>query len=469
MYAFVALSLLVVYGWNYIRALHATRVGHQTILNLQIPIEILPVVAWVLLCGILVHSEALPGTRPYWLVRPLRWQDLACAKSLLLTLLVAVPLWFVQMAFVASSGFSPWENAGAVFWNSILTGLVCLLPVAVLTSISRNIGELIFWILGIATGVIVIHQFVTGFPDGLRWVTNAVTIVTGVFGGIAILVWQYATRRTRAGHVAVISLSLLLASFEFWPHRLWYAIQRAASPAVVSEQTAQLHADMAQMVWHPQSFTGARPRLKPSFEIPLRIEGLQEGWTVALNGWSAIRVQAGTERLQQVDIYSPPLWLGNRDSQKTILELNPDFARSHQHDAIDIDLTFELTIYTAPKYQPIPINGDSFVPELGRCRSDASDALFIDCHFVLGAGSHVRGFWAKGIPAKGSPQVLTLDEDRSPVLLTPTLHPISFLIGGFSARSSYEGKDIVIESQRPIAHVQRKVELRGIQITKYAR
>jgi hypothetical protein len=130
-YAAVGLGLLLVSAWNFSRLLAAERMAQFSLINIQVPVDALLLVAWGLLSGVLVLAETIPGVRQHWLARPVRWQDLLCAKALLLVLVAALPLIVVHLSLVVSRGFSLGEHALAVSWNALLTVLACTLAIAV--------------------------------------------------------------------------------------------------------------------------------------------------------------------------------------------------------------------------------------------------------------------------------------------------------------------------------------------------
>ena len=87
-YAAAALCLLLLNQWRFSGILSAGRGWQIKIVNTLFPVDALLVVSWGLLCGALVLTESIPGVRQYWLARPIRWQSLLAAKTLLLSLLV---------------------------------------------------------------------------------------------------------------------------------------------------------------------------------------------------------------------------------------------------------------------------------------------------------------------------------------------------------------------------------------------
>ncbi|MFN0105044.1 MAG: hypothetical protein ACKV2U_23540 [Bryobacteraceae bacterium] len=461
-YVAAATVLLILWAWSFNGFLAVHRGGFLG------PVDGVLILAWALFCAVLMHGERLPGERQYWLTRPIRWQNLLQAKTLLLLAAVVAPVALVHSWVIVSRGFPLLENLGGIVWNALLLGMACLVPVAVVASISRNLQQLILWALGISAGALALRQFLVGFPQEMRWVPNAVTIALGVLAGAAIVIWQYATRRTVSGRVVVVAYFLLLATIDFWPVSIWYAVQRAASPTRVDDSVARLKVDEGQLVWHRFRIGDGRAQ-RSYLYIPLRVEGLPEGWSVELNGWGAVYVEAGIENDRYATGTHRALLEGEGAARSISLAISPDFAERHPYDPMDISISAELTVYEAPRHFSMSVDEEATIPGIGRCRSQVVGFLSIDCQSVFEGRLRVAGQWATGTQAKGSLVVLSREEERSPIRLVPSIHPISFIWGGFGARSDYSSGRISISTRKPVAHVQRKIELRGIRLAEITR
>src|SRR6266536_3025901 len=54
----------------------------------------------------LIHAEAIPGDRQFWITRPYRWKSLLAAKLLFMLTFVNLPILLAQFGIVAAGGFS---------------------------------------------------------------------------------------------------------------------------------------------------------------------------------------------------------------------------------------------------------------------------------------------------------------------------------------------------------------------------
>lgn len=454
-YASIGFGLLLVSAWNFLRLLAADRLGQFSLHSIQVPADALLLVAWGLLSGMLVLAERIPGVRQHWLARPVRWQNLLCAKALLLVLVAVVPLTAVHLTLVASRGFSLGEHALAVSWNALLIVLVCTLAIAVFASVSRNLQELVLWTL-VAGGAafVSLTSVLVGprpGPDELGPVVSTAIVLVGVAGGLGILVWQYATRRTWPGRIAVVALCALLFSMDFWPRSCWYAIRRAQTAQQVGEQVGVLSVDSGNVRWSPNWLPGNRGAIGDKIGLALRIDGVPENWVLEANGWSSIELRTssgGVPSINLNDVYG-----SIKDKSFGVTFTLPyEFAERHRSDSLDITMTGEFAVYGPPETHSMKVDSEQFIPGLGRCRSTAQTELLVDCQTVLQPKMRVIGRW-------GTAVIFGCREDRAPLARMP----ISFLGGGISATSTFDSKDIVFEVRKPLAYVQRRVEVRGLR------
>jgi hypothetical protein len=469
MYSAAAAALLLIFVATFQVAVRMRIDSMLSLFRLQNPINYVLVASWALLCGAVIHAEALPGHRPYWLTRPVRWQHLLRAKSLLLIALVAVPMAGVHFWMIASRGLPVLEELGALVWNALLLAIVCLVPVAVVASVTRNLQQLILCILGI-TGGIVALRLVQSYPNDsqLLWVPTAVSVVAGTAAGVAILVWQYATRNSKAGRIAAIAYFLALASLELWPTSVWYALQRAASPVTVDQTVGRLTPIESGLTWH--RFRSAESRtLSGTLEIPLRVEGLPEGWSVELNTWSHLRIVAGDETVRESALSARPHLLGAGLDRSFSVGLSPAFADRNSHHAMDVSITSELTLYGPAQQFDMDVQDEKTIPGLGRCRSQTGEMLSIACESVFESNSRATADWTTGTPGKPPLTLMRQAESRVPFRLIPTMHPLALSVGGFGAKSDYSNGRIVISTRKPMAYVQRTIDLHGIRLDQIER
>ncbi len=374
---------------------------------------------WMISTGILWLREPLPGQRAYWFARPLRWQDLLRAKSLVVAVAIFLPILATHAIVVAANGLPVAANLPALAWNAAMIIALYILPVAVLAAISRNLQQLILWVLAVfAAGILVTQAY--PMSGKTYFVANTVTNALNIVALLAILIWQYRTRATRAGRIVVIALTLLLRTLPIWvPDPVWFAFQRAFSPT---------HA--VQLAVEPGS--------RPDQTLSIRFAGLSPGETAVITA-----VHGATAFL-------PPRPITDTGPREVTF-------RHPLHSSV----TAEITVYGPPLTLPAAIGESIEIPGYGRCRSWSDGYLQILCHGVTGFAARLDAQWSAGDLTPDSSSVLAYAPDLW--ALGPALTPVTRAAGGSGGKSVYRKGRVFYNLRKPIAHVQRRIELTGIR------
>jgi len=463
-YLAAALLLLIAGGWNLVRMINAAFDSRVALTPVQNAVATLGVAAWLLFFGVLLLAEPLPGLRQYWLTRPIRWQSLLGAKSLMLAAGSVLPVFIVHCVIVLSRGLPLFEHLGAILWNAALFSFLCFLFVATLASVSRNLQQLILWALALGFILILSTQLAFGHAASPVWVVGEAALLLAIVGGIAIVLWQYATRQTRAGRIALVVLTLFIASMQSWPRSFWFSVQHALSPVKVDAAVGQLFVDPSRS-WLDLAYRGGRTAGSGQLTLDLRIENLPEGWTAELDGWSDISVTAEGETDRGPFIFQTLTLDGSGQQRSFRVPMNEAFVQKHRGKLADISIMTELALYGPPQEFVMASSATTEIPGFGRCQAETIALLLITCESILDPSYRVKGQWAKDKPQPNSPVVLTTRENRSPTRLSPSMYPIELVRGGFGATSDYSQGNIHISLRKPMAYVQRRLEARGIKLS----
>lgn len=387
--------------------------------NMFVDVETVVPVAWMIATGVLWQREPLPGQRAYWFARPVPWQDLLQAKWLVVTVAIFLPILATHAVILAANGLPVAPNLAALTGNAAMIIALYILPVAVLAAITRNLQQLILWVLGIfAAGILQMQVYQT--PTETYEVASTVTNALNIIALVAILIWQYRTRATRAGRIAVIALTLFLRTLPIWvPDAAWFALQRAFSPA---------HA--VQLAVEPGSVPGQT--------LSLRFAGLGPGETAVITA-----VHGATA-------FFPPRPITDTGPREVTF-------RHPLHSSV----TAEITVYGAPLTAPAAIGQSIDLPGYGRCQSWSDGYLRILCDGVSTFAGRLDAQWSAGIPTPDSPSVLSYKPRRS--ALDPVLTPVVPVAGGSTSSSVYSKGRVFYHLRKPIAHVQRRIDLTGIR------
>jgi hypothetical protein len=162
-------------------------------------IGLLPVSWWLLTVSV-IHAEAIPGDRQFWLTRPYSWKSLLGAKIAFLVVTIGPPMVISDAVILHSQGFPVASNAGGILWHMVLRFLLFIVPAIVLASLTRTMAAFIVSALGAVLAIFLGAGFMSAegimLWEGWGWVSVAIATIA--------LIFQYA-RRSRIGLALAIS------------------------------------------------------------------------------------------------------------------------------------------------------------------------------------------------------------------------------------------------------------------------
>ena len=446
-YGAAALAVLIVNTANFARVLASRGPTQDAALGVQVPLDWLLAITWALYYGVVLLGDAIPGTRQHWISRPLRWQSLLAAKLLLLPLF-ALPVAAAHLAQLSLRGFPLADHAAPVIANAFWLVFAGLLPVAALASLCRNLQQLALWILATAAAVLALQQWDAALPTDVQGVVDDVTIAAAVLGCAAILVWQYATRRTASARVATVALAIVLATLPHWPAALWRTLIHTTNNPVTLALSPPI-------VWSGRGLS-----------VPLHAGNLSPQSVLKRNDWLvhiSTRETATTE-VSTSDSYE----FGH--AGELFLSTPSGFLTSHSAEPVNVDITGEFTVFSEPRHETIPAQGERLLPGIGHCRSWIDKLQIIECQSVLGAANRLEivPVWAIGHAPNVKASALAASSEQAPLGLVPHLHPITLLSGDIFVNWSFKDAGIHLRTRTPIAHIQRSLQLRGIKLDDFS-
>jgi hypothetical protein len=166
--------------------------------------NLIPLLEWTacwVLVVLLIQQERLVGHDPYWLARPIAWQDLLSAKALFIVAAV-VPVWICHRALWFSGDLS----SVAQFT------LLLVLPAAAFACVTSNLGQSV---LGFAATVLALSVLA---PMAMFWPghTSAADAIVAAAVSLAVILLQYSRRRENLARaillagIAALVVSMLL-------------------------------------------------------------------------------------------------------------------------------------------------------------------------------------------------------------------------------------------------------------------
>jgi hypothetical protein len=175
---------------------------------------------WIIgtyLIVMVIHAEAIPGDKLFWLTRPYRWQSLLAEKLIFLFLFVSLPPAILMFVVLQNAGFATLSILSSLLVWEVLIFLVWILPVAALAAITDKLTSFLIALLFVGAVASAVPGLVSpgpGLPRPVAWVPPAVIALILVLGAIGILYIQYKGRRTvlgRASAAGIVVLGVLVS------------------------------------------------------------------------------------------------------------------------------------------------------------------------------------------------------------------------------------------------------------------
>lgn len=170
---------------------------------------LLPIGWWFLISRV-IHAEALPGARQFWMTRPYEWRSLLSAKAMFVIAFANLPMLLADVIILRAFGFQ---------LRPLLTGLLCkqvmitaafLLPSAALAVLTTGIVQVLLVLMAIAVGFVAftwldIQLIGSTLLIGVLWFRWFLCAISGSLAALFIVIVQYWKRRT----VMSVAASLL--------------------------------------------------------------------------------------------------------------------------------------------------------------------------------------------------------------------------------------------------------------------
>ena len=164
----------------------------------------------------LVQDESLVGDQQFWITRPYKRRSLLGAKLFFIVVCIALPFAAMQGYLLLHAGLHLFAAAPDLLLNLFYLGLLTWLPP--LWPNGRDLRPpspraLMYPIIGAFVAVFVFALVVTLHTRAQRITppnVDAIVYTLAALTVIAILAWQYTTRRTGIARIALISAAVLV-------------------------------------------------------------------------------------------------------------------------------------------------------------------------------------------------------------------------------------------------------------------
>jgi len=435
---------------------------------------LLPLAWWTLIARV-IHDEALPGDRQFWITRPYSWKSLLGAKALFIFVFINLPMLLADVAIVRACALHPLgAELPGLLWSQVLLAIVFVLPIAALSALTAGFVQLIFAILmpcviAVVVAIVAPEVVLGGFWNGTDWVrTYCLFLVIGV-AGPAILVWQYSTRRTTAARISAVAAAILaVLGMTLIPWSVAFKIQSWFSKQRVEQPLARVDFDSGSKWLTRAVIEGNRVRI----ELPLNVSALPPDMSAKPEGFS-VQLQTPDGTMWRAD--QALSGYASNMGQEFSLQITVDgaFYRKVKDEPMKVRGSLYLTVFGNPRSALIPFGDRSvLVPHVGVCAASQGanrQTYFLICSsgfrfpprlvsysFIQSAKETAQYAWT-------SPRSRSIS--YSPFPAEPGINPVSqdFALGSVHELFS-EGRVDAVEA---VAYIRRNFEIDNLRLSDF--
>lgn len=345
------------------------------------------------LVAAIAQTEAIPGVRQDWLVRPIARRDLLMEKLLFTVMAVGGPIFTANLFEELAHGFSLPSSLSGAGWEAIFFSVFLVFPVLALASVTHNMTEafifggactLIFGVLFNVSDSInrSMRGMLTPVPySGIGWVGVILRAMIAIAGAAAVLCVQYFYRKTRASRVVLGASTVLLLCVQLLPWKPAFAVEEHFSREPLSGTATTIAFDPTQKKFEPPSGATFSANYDPvtgdpvlPVFLPLQVRGVGDD-SILLSDYVVLRVSGQTGKLvyrgtgQRMEAYGKRANSPMEPSYQGIgIPMTPYSATKDQ--PVNIQADYSLTLFhLAQSYAMAALHGVQRIPILGSCKT----------------------------------------------------------------------------------------------------
>jgi hypothetical protein len=383
----VCLLLTISVGWNEIHSwttgeLGARAFGVGGLFTIEFWSRMAPallVFAWAFLILRAAHAESLVGDRQFWITRPYEWGKLLGAKFLFVFALVNLPLFLLDVYLLWRAGFAPHHYFAGLLWMQLGLLVMLILPFLALVSVTATLAQSLLAFLIVALYMAGMSYLSDKIPSssfsGSSDVLSAVLLVAA---SVAIIVLQYARRRTATARWLIVGLGgILLLILAVTPYgsivaNHWPALKEGERPGF----------DLTLMPARSGAPVGfvSPEKDEVSIRLPLAVSGIASDEIVRFNG---VLVRVGS--VHEVNWDSGWQTDGREVFPETrIIEMSFKLPRQI-YERLDgapatVAISFAVTRFRDANRREFSVPDAEFsIPEAGTCAERGIDLRSVRC------------------------------------------------------------------------------------------
>ncbi len=410
---------------------------------------LLPIAGWILIAR-LMHAEALPDTRQFWLTRPYSRGSLLAAKLLFLLIFINLPKFVADALVVQRFGYSPGAALAGLLWSQVLLFGLFVLPLAALATLTSSTAQMVFSSLFLLLVLFLGSGFAFGPMD---WIVHSYTAAALTLAAAVIVILQYSLRRTgMARFTGVVLWLVVIVGGFFIPLSTIVGLQARLSKQRIDPSQVHVALDPEK-----PSAMGVLDIGVPftQIQMPLRATDIPEGFEASIIGTSA-RIEAADGTVWPSREY-PGSRFGMTGSPAWIASVPRDFYRRVKDQPVRIRGTAYVTLFGNRRSTLVVPSELTLIPGAGVCLMRSSFRQpTLDCRALFRPPS----------------SLILLPQSLGGYQLSYSPFPAELGISpaalfGFYHASLDTTEPVSLVTLEPLAYIQRDFEIDNLRLRDY--
>ena len=321
-------------------------------------------VAWATLLALAVHEDPLVGDRQFWITRPARWRVLLASKLLFALAVIHVPSFLADVAVLAAHGFRPWEFLGTLLTKQLALAAGLTVPTIALAAVLRSFAHMALAVIAIAglsyAGASLEFSWSVTWPwtgaETVRFVLMGAIVGAG---GLSVVWWQFARRRTWPSRLVGVTSVLAAELVLVFVSPVFLTRVRAAVNPTPAGITFRVRTSQYGETGVPVGMRYYAPPGIVPMTVPLDVSGIPQGLR-SLYGPSLLDITApGGEHMEARAGYF------GRDAM--VVWLPRRFYDRLKNAKVQLKGAVTMVLYRAGSSTSLPVGVKRAVPGMGRC------------------------------------------------------------------------------------------------------
>ena len=433
--------------------------------------EILLPVAAVYLIARLIHAEAIPGDRQFWITRPYRWQSLLAAKVAFILAFVSLPTSLAQAYLLIQDKFPLEANWEALLWSQFMTLIAVWLPIAALAAMTSSILPFNFSAIVLIAAAFLLDQSTIfhlndlRWPVGFQWLLGSVGIVSVSVAAFCVLYVQYKKRLTFFSRSFALTAIIVIALVMIYLPLSWAMNLQSRLPGHGSEPAGL----QFEATWLASAQLPGDRRNQATFDLRLIAHGIPDGDDLQADG-IRIALKSPDGSKQDGDTPGSDHPISGNALMNNMLSMPASFFDRERNQPLTMHATAYFTIFGDAETKTIPLQSQPqnvmdglrcFLARPGTLRSSVTGVVVSFAYFACQS------------PFRWPDRFVQVQQGGKPIPLGLLISYSPFPAGislddavdtRWTSQVSVLLPDVTVIAKKPIAHFRRDFEIDNIHL-----